>query len=65
MTRAARALAALSSVVMTWPVPLSLTAAARCRVEIPNELPNSTTVAGFTARTRAYSSRPPAAETGM
>ena len=57
--------AALSSVVTTRPVPLSRTADARWIAEMPKDIPNSTTVLGRAARTRAYSSRPASAVTGM
>ena len=42
-----------------------MTPAARKIVEIPNEVPNSTTVCGRAARVSAYRSRPPSAEMGM
>jgi hypothetical protein len=62
---AALALRLLSSVLTTWPLPLSVTAAARWMVEMPNEVPNSTTVSGLQARTSVYRSLPPSGETGM
>jgi molybdopterin biosynthesis enzyme len=62
---AAAILAALSSVVTTRPLPLSRTADARCSAEIPNDIPNSTMVAGRVARTNEYSSRPASGVTGM
>ena len=53
LDRAALTFAVLSSVVTTWPAPLSVTAAARWMVEMPNDVPNSTTVSGGLARTSA------------
>jgi hypothetical protein len=50
---AAATFAALSSVVMTRPLPLSRTADARWIAEIPKDMPNSTTVSGRDARTSA------------
>jgi hypothetical protein len=53
LARAAATLAALISVPKTRPAPLSATAAARWMTEMPNEVPNSTTVSGRLARTSA------------
>ena len=53
-----RDLCPLDSLVMSLPPPLSRSAAARCKAETPNEVPNSIIVLALVARASMYSSLP-------
>ncbi len=63
-SRAMATFEASNSLPISTPPPLSRRAAARCRVDRPNEVPNSTMLLALALRASRYKSLPVSRETG-